>query len=405
MNRASTQGTRENESVAQSRKRKSKDKERRKAARLNETPNQHNKRIQRQKSRSQANRAKNKIDKRSSSGIYSYLRSIVTQSGESNQFVTPQNVSEDTPNKNADSTLPFWPEPIPRSLKNSLLQNFVEQMTMSALAETICAVCHVRAPVKKTKKLPISKIPGLHLLVVSQDIKDLIITSHSSNSRGFSASAHKDTNSVETGQTLAGNHLYQWDSCICNSILFVESSSYVNVNLPYFFNETNSMLYSDGLFKQCKTWMSTVCCKCYDSLSNESIPKFAAANGVWLGAVPSELRDLTIPEEKLISLYRHNSCIIKLHSPFHSATTAQAALKGNCITFLQNLSSVATSLPLALDDLCETLKVIFVGSQPPKRLQLKRVLTVRKKKICRGSTLVEEIQSFVPEHQHRSGEH
>ena len=141
------------------------------------------------------------------------------------------------------------------------------------------------------------------------------------------------------------------------------------------------MLYSDGLSKQGKTWMSTICCKCYDSLSNGSIPKFSPANGIWLGAVPPELQGLTIPEEKLISLYRHNSCIIKLQSPFHSATTAQTALKGNCITFLQNLSSVATNLPLALDDLCETLKVIFVGSQPPERLQLKRVLTVRKKKI------------------------
>lgn len=102
---------------------------------------------------------------------------------------------------------------------------------------------------------------------------------------------------------------------------------------------------------------------------------------MWLGTVPSELEGLTIPEEKLISLYRHNSCIIKLQSPFHSATTAQTALKGNCITFLQNLSGIATNLPLALDDLCETLKVIFVGPQPPKRLQLKRVLTVRKKKV------------------------
>lgn len=127
--------------------------------------------------------------------------------------------------------------------------------------------------------------------------------------------------------------------------------------------------------------MSSICCKCYDSLSSGSIPKFSPANGIWLGSVPSELQGLTIPEEKLISLYRHNSCIIKLQSPFHSATTAQTALKGNCITFLQNLSSVATNLPLAVDDLCETLKVIFVGSQPPKRLQLKRVLTVRKKKI------------------------
>ncbi|CAF1542123.1 unnamed protein product [Rotaria sordida] len=102
---------------------------------------------------------------------------------------------------------------------------------------------------------------------------------------------------------------------------------------------------------------------------------------MWLGDVPSELQGLTIPEEKLISLYRHNSCIIKLHSPFHSTTTAQTALKGNCITFLQDVPNIVNSLPLTLDDLCDTLKIIFVGAHPPERIQLKKVLTVRKKKI------------------------
>ncbi|CAM4887923.1 unnamed protein product [Rotaria socialis] len=97
--------------------------------------------------------------------------------------------------------------------------------------------------------------------------------------------------------------------------------------------------------------------------------------------VPTELQGLTIPEEKLISLYRHNSCVIKLHSPFHSTTTAQSALKGNCITFLQNIPNIVNSLPLRLDDLCETLKVIFVGARPPKRIQLEKILTVRKKKL------------------------
>jgi hypothetical protein len=97
--------------------------------------------------------------------------------------------------------------------------------------------------------------------------------------------------------------------------------------------------------------------------------------------VPTELQNLTIPEEKLVSLYRHNSCVIKLHSPFHSATTSQSALKGNCITFLQNVPNIVTSLPLALDDLCDTLKVIFVGARPPDRIHLRKILTVRKKKI------------------------
>jgi hypothetical protein len=102
---------------------------------------------------------------------------------------------------------------------------------------------------------------------------------------------------------------------------------------------------------------------------------------MWLGDVPAELQNLTIPEEKLLSLYRHNSCVIKLHSPFHSATTSQTALKGNCITFLQNIPNIVTSLPLALDDLCDTIKVIFVGARPPDRINLKKILTVRKKKI------------------------
>ena len=99
-------------------------------------------------------------------------------------------------------------------------------------------------------------------------------------------------------------------------------------------------------------------------------PKFSVANDVWLGEVPVELEGLTIPEEKLMSLYCHNSCVIKLHSPFHSVTTSQAALKGNCITFLQNIPNIVTSLPLALDDLCDTLKVIFVGARLPSRIHL-----------------------------------
>ncbi|CAF4041639.1 unnamed protein product, partial [Adineta steineri] len=61
--------------------------------------------------------------------------------------------------------------------------------------------------------------------------------------------------------------------------------------------------------------------------------------------------------------------------------TAQGALKGNCITFLQNTPNIVNSLPLKMADLCDTLKVIFIGARPPERLQLKRILTVRKKKI------------------------
>jgi len=124
-----------------------------------------------------------------------------------------------------------------------------------------------------------------------------------------------------------------------------------------------------------------ICSECWSSLIKEKIPKFSPANKIWIGDVPEQLQGLTIPEQKLIALYRNNSCIVKLHSSFHSTSTAQSALKGNCISFPQDVINIATTLPLDLDDLCDSLKIIFVGCRPPQRNQLKNILTVRKKKV------------------------
>ena len=154
-----------------------------------------------------------------------------------------------------------------------------------------------------------------------------------------------------------------------------------NFDSESFYCENDIILYKNGLLETNRLKMCILCQKCHTSLSKEKVPKFSAANNMWLGNIPDELQGLTIPEEKLISLYRHNSCIIKLQSPFHSTTTAQTALKGNCITFLQNVPNIVNSLPLTLADLCDTLKVIFIGPRPPDRLHLRKVLTVRKKKI------------------------
>ena len=134
-------------------------------------------------------------------------------------------------------------------------------------------------------------------------------------------------------------------------------------------NRRRSMVYCD------------VCIECWSSLAKEKIPKFSPANKVWRGDVPNQLQNLTIPEQRLIALYRHNSCIVKLHSSFHSASTAQSALKGNCISFPQDVINIATTLPLELDDLRDSLKIIFVGCRTPPKHQLKNILTVRKKKV------------------------
>ena len=57
---------------------------------------------------------------------------------------------------------------------------------------------------------------------------------------------------------------------------------------------------------------------------------------------------------------------------------AQAALKGNVITFPQNVSDIARSLPLSPYTLPEIIKVIFVGRTFPKKDQIRSILTVRR---------------------------
>lgn len=143
------------------------------------------------------------------------------------------------------------------------------------------------------------------------------------------------------------------------------------------------ILYRDGLLQ----WQSEgdidcrMCHECWLAISKGKISKYSPANGMWIGDVPDQLKGLTIPEQKLISLYRHNSCIIKLHSPWHSPSTAQPALKGNCITFPQNISNIAISLPLSPNELAASIKIIFIGASKPSRYHLRKVLTVRRKRI------------------------
>ncbi|CAF1513719.1 unnamed protein product, partial [Adineta steineri] len=102
---------------------------------------------------------------------------------------------------------------------------------------------------------------------------------------------------------------------------------------------------------------------------------------MWIGDVPEELEELTLSEQKLIALYRHSSCVIKLFSISRDPSLAQTALKGNVITFPQNVSEIARSLPLSSDQLSEFIKIIFVGRSLPKKDQLRSILTVRREKI------------------------
>ncbi|CAF2150657.1 unnamed protein product [Rotaria magnacalcarata] len=244
-----------------------------------------------------------------------------------------------------------WPKPVDIDCKINCLKNFIQHMSMDSLAESVCGICNVRRYKRDLRHVPLSKVPSIELLKIHPDLHNIIpkiqeINSFNSNDSNVQSSTNN-----------------QPFTCI-NGMLFYEAGLRKTVD-----RKKRSLIHCD------------VCTECWSSLAKEKIPKFSATNKVWMGDIPKQLQGLTIPEQRLIALYRHNSCIVKLQSPFHSTSTAQSALKGNCISFPQDVINIATTLPLDLDDLCDSLKIIFVGSRMPQRSQLKHILTVRKKKI------------------------
>ena len=126
---------------------------------------------------------------------------------------------------------------------------------------------------------------------------------------------------------------------------------------------------------------SVVCCKtCLRYLNSGRLPPLSIANNFQIGKTPPELTDLTLPEKLLISVYRPKLHVVKLRS-CNGPQTRQRGLKGNTITFPQDIVKIAASLPANPDILVDHLKVIFLGKNRPTREMLKKVLTVRREKV------------------------
>ena len=126
---------------------------------------------------------------------------------------------------------------------------------------------------------------------------------------------------------------------------------------------------------------SVLCCKtCLSSLNNKKLPKFSVANGFQIGKTPVELIDLTLSEKLLISKFRPKMYVVKLRSTC-GPQAQQRGLKGNTITYPQNVVKIAATLPANPDILVDHLKVIFIGIGRPSHEMLKKIFTVRREKI------------------------
>jgi hypothetical protein len=180
--RERSRSSRMNETEEQRQIRLQKDKERVRSKRMNETAEQLQIRLQKEKERSRSNRMneteqhqKNRLDQQKK-------RSEANRTKKKHEIISGEQDSIRSP----------WPEPISRDLKEARLQQFLEQMSMKQLAEATCAVCNIRTPAKDSKKIPISKIPNMDLLKVSEDLKTLIKNSMKNTA------THTDDSNIRT---------------------------------------------------------------------------------------------------------------------------------------------------------------------------------------------------------------
>ena len=121
-----------------------------------------------------------------------------------------------------------------------------------------------------------------------------------------------------------------------------------------------------------------ICDSCKSSLDEGLTPKYALANGLWLGEVPSELQNLSYAEQLLVSRVRRNKCIVQVSSGMHK-------MKANVIAFENPMPKIYARLPPPVEDLDEVLAFIYTGPCRPSPEDLERTpLLVRRKKVSKA---------------------
>lgn len=137
-----------------------------------------------------------------------------------------------------------------------------------------------------------------------------------------------------------------------------------------------------------------ICNECRRSLDADQIPKHALANNLWIGDVPRELEDLTLPERVLIAKYYPAAYIIKLFPKkkgSHSWDQNQMhnGLKGNVSTYKLDPAQVAAMvegevMPPPAKLLSATIGITFVGPRGLPESTMPGMFRVRRRRVHRA---------------------
>ena len=121
-----------------------------------------------------------------------------------------------------------------------------------------------------------------------------------------------------------------------------------------------------------------ICNSCRATIRNNKIPRFALANGLWLGEVPKELSSLRYVERMLIARIRHSCCCIRIASGMRK-------MKANAIAFQSPIPKIYNILPPPKDEIQDVLAIMFTGPSKPTASDFKRTpFLVRRNNVKRA---------------------
>lgn len=123
------------------------------------------------------------------------------------------------------------------------------------------------------------------------------------------------------------------------------------------------------------TGCTSICSACVKSFRNGKLPHLSLANGLWVGDVPKELRELSWSEQRMISRVMYNYCIVRLWSGGHK-------MRANAVQYPVPIPRVYSVLPPKREDMDDVLAFLYIGSSSPNVEQYRRTpFLVRHSKI------------------------
>jgi hypothetical protein len=243
------------------------------------------------------------------------------------------NARHDQHNENLADLSKNWPQVVPLTLKDKILNMFHESTSSKALATFTCASCGAETLKTDCQVMHINDFDH-NLLAPPIDLKFQLPI-----------------------------------SCVDN------------------LNLGNMMLDFHGINKNKNNESQLLLCKeCHRNLAKSKIPPLSLANYNYLGDIPDVLKDLTVVEEAMIARCRAKCWIIQLQEEYTTIDlpNVQHGMKGHIIIYPQQPSKIAEILPPSINEIITPICVLFIGSSPPTAEWLRekaKPLCVRREKV------------------------